>query len=152
HPDGSESMVRQVTSGLFLWLLTQASIEPGGGPAYRTEIPAFLQEPSYFIERKGDKWAVKKPRLRVMDPLERRSSQAWTILEDSYRPAAERRMNSLPRLRLNCALVEFNPVTRRRTLISDWKDQSDAQEIAADIHILLDRFAPPAAKALYPSI
>ena len=61
-------------------------------------------------------------------------------------------MKTLPRLRLNRALVEFNPLTRQRTLIADWKDQGDAQEIEADIQALLDRFAPPPAKALLSSI
>jgi hypothetical protein len=61
-------------------------------------------------------------------------------------------MKALPRLRLNRALVEFNPLTRQRTLIEDWRDQGDAQEIEADIQALLDRFAPPVANALFSSI
>ena len=122
------------------------------GPAVRPEIPAVLQEPSYFIELQGDKWAVKKPRLRVLDSGGSGPPQAWTIFEDSQRVTVEKRMKVLPRLRLNRALVEFNPLTRRRTLIADWRDQGDAQEIAADIQALLDRFAPPAGQTSFPSI
>jgi len=73
-------------------------------------------------------------------------------LEDSQRARAEQRMKALPRLRLNRALVQFNPLTRQRTLIEDWKGRSDAQEIEADIQALLDRFAPPVAKPLFSSI
>jgi hypothetical protein len=145
--EGDKMLVRQVTDVFLVWLLTQAVIESGGA-----EIPAFLQEPGYFIERQGDKWAVKKPGLRVLESGENRPPQAWTIFEDSLRVTAERRMKALPRLRLNRELVEFNPLTRRRTLIVNWKDESDAQEIESDIRALLDRFAPPAAKALFSSI
>jgi hypothetical protein len=150
--EGNEMAVRQITDALLVLLLTQAAIESGAGQAEPTAIPAFLQEPSYFIEKQGDKWAVKKPRLRVLEVAESPSPQAWTIIEDSQRAVVERRMKTLPRLRLNRALVEFNPLTRQRTLIADWKDQGDAQEIEADIQALLDRFAPPAPKALLSSI
>jgi hypothetical protein len=147
--EGNEMVVRQVTDVLLVLLLTQAAIE---SDAAKTEIPAFLQEPSYFIEKQSDKWAVKKPGLRILEPAGSRSPRAWTIFEDTQRATVERRMKALPRLRLNRALVEFNPLTRQRTLIVDWKDQGDAQEIGTDIQALLDRFAPPAAKALFSSI
>jgi hypothetical protein len=150
--EGNEMAVRQITDVLLVLLLTQAAIESGAGQAEPTEIPAFLQEPSYFIEKQGDKWAVKKPRLRVLEVAESPSPQTWTIFEDSQRTAVEKRMKALPRLRLSRPLVEFNPLTRQRTLVVDWKDQSDAQEIEADIQALLDRFAPPVAKALLSSI
>jgi hypothetical protein len=144
--------MRRITDVLLVLLLIQTPIEAGAGQAEPTEIPAFLQEPSYFIEKQGGKWAVKKPRLRVLEGTGNPSPQAWIIFEDSQRPTVEKRMKALPRLRLSRPLVEFNPLTRQRTLVVDWKDQSDAQEIEADIHALLDRFGPPAAKGLFSSI
>ena len=56
--EGNGMAVRQVTDVLLVWLLAQAPIESGAG---RTEIPLFLREPGYFIEKQGDKWALKKP-------------------------------------------------------------------------------------------
>jgi hypothetical protein len=150
--EGNEMAVRRITDLLLVVLLNQTPIAAGAGQAAPTEIPAFLQEPGYFIEKQGDKWALKKPGLRVRESEESRPPQAWTIFEDSQRAAVERRMKALPRLRLNRALVEFNPLTRQRRLIVEWKDQGDAQEIEADIHALLDRFAPPATKALFSSV
>ena len=105
-------------------------------------IPAILWEPPYFIEKERDVWRVKKPRLDA-------PAQAWTVFESLRRPTAEQRLSGLPRVRLNRALVRFNPATRERTPVADWTGQPDAAEIDADIRSLLTRFAPPATQVLF---
>jgi hypothetical protein len=142
--------MRQVTYMVLVLLLTRVSIEAGSTQATPTEeIPAFLQEPGYFIEKEGGKWTLKKPRLRV---LQISATQTWTIFEDRHRTTVEERKKALPHLRLNREFVAFNPLTRQRTPIEDWKDQSDAQEIEADIQEILSRFAPAATTTSFSSI
>lgn len=104
--------------------------------------PAILWEPPYFLEREGDTWHVKKPRLDA-------PSQAWTVFESRRRPTAEQRKSALPRVRLNRPLVRFNPATRERKPVADWTGQDDAREVEAAIRALLARFAPPEARALF---
>ncbi len=65
-------------------------------------------------------------------------------------PAGESAMNNPP-VRLNRSLVKFDPVTGRRTLIEDWTGTSGAEETEAEIRELLNRFAPPALRALFRS-
>lgn len=112
---------------------------------------ALLQEPDYFTEKNGDKWTLRKPALQIFEPAEGAPPRAWTIFEDEHRITVEQRKNALPRLRLNRALVQFHPLTRRRQPIADWTGQSDAREIESDIHTLLNRFAPASSAALLSS-
>jgi hypothetical protein len=144
--------MRHVTYILLVLLLTWGTIEADPSQATSAEIPAFLQEPGYFIEKKVGKWAMKKPKLRVLQISQIPSPQAWTIFEDTQRTTVEERKKALPHLRLNREFVAFNPLTRQRTLLEDWTDQGDAQEIEADIHAILDRFAPAAATTSLSSI
>ena len=64
--------VRRIADVLLVVLLNQTLIVAGAGQAAPTEIPAFLREPGYFIEKQGDKWAVKKPGLRILEAAESR--------------------------------------------------------------------------------
>src|SRR5688572_14833495 len=144
--------MRQVTYVALGLLFTPAPIEADSSHSTSAVIPAFLQEPGYFIEKEGGKWAMKKPKLKVLQISPIPSPQAWTIFEDTQRTTVEERKRALPRLRLNREFVAFNPLTRQRTLLEDWKDQSDAQEIEADIQAILGRFAPAPAATSFSSI
>lgn len=138
----------QLAGVLLLLLLMQNGAEPGP-PVVTAAAPGFLQEPGYFVE-KGGKWRLRKPKLQVLEP-ESDPLQAWTIFEDEHRASVEEKMKALPRLRLNRALVSYNPVTRQRTLIEDWTGENDSQEIEADIQLLVKRFGSAAARDLLPS-
>src|SRR5687768_13363253 len=142
----------RVTYITLVLLLTRAPIEADSSQTTSTVIPAFLQEPGYFIDKQGGKWAIKKPKLRVLPISQIPSPEAWTIFEHTQRTTVEERKKALPRLRLNREFVAFNPLTRQRTLLEDWKDQSDAQEIEADIQAILSRFAPAPAATSFSSI
>lgn len=132
----TQSSSRRSTVLCISYVLGLPFLQASGG------VPAVLWEPPYFLEREGDTWRVKKPRLDA-------PRQAWTVFESQRRPTAEQRLSGLPRVRLNRALVRFNPVTRERTPIADWTGQGDAEEVEADILALLSRFAPPAVRALF---
>jgi hypothetical protein len=145
-------LLRQATDVLVGLLLAQAPSGSGPGlPVETMSTPAFLQEPHYFVEKEGGRWRVRKPRLRVLEAAESGLPQAWTIFEDQHWTTAEKRKNALPRLRLNRALVKFNPLTGQRTPIEDWTGQADAEEIEADIQAFLIRFALATPRALFSS-
>ncbi len=104
--------------------------------------PVILREPAYFLEKERNGWRVTKPRLDA-------PSQAWIVFESPRRSTAEQRASGLPRIRLNRALVRFDPATRKRTAVADWTGQRDAEEVESAVRALLMRFAPPAAQELF---
>ncbi len=114
-----------------------------------TQPPAFLREPDYHIQKQGDVWSVRKPKLRVLEMTA--PAEAWTVYSGATRAAAEKRMTALPRLRLNRPLVQFDPVTRERKPIENWTSEPDAQEAAHDVDAIASRFGSPAARALISS-
>jgi hypothetical protein len=132
----------------LLALLLQTGPVPSSSAA-TAAAPELLEEPGYFIDQ-GDKWRLRKPKLRVLEP-QRESLEAWKIFEDENRASVERRMKTLPRLRLNRALVSYNPITRQRTTIEDWTGENDSREIEADIQSLIQRFAPTGVRELLPA-
>ncbi|MCL4852224.1 MAG: hypothetical protein KJZ78_12690 [Bryobacteraceae bacterium] len=135
----------------ILLLLQFAGWPSSSAPAEVSGIPALLQEPGYFIETAGGKWRVRKPGIRIFDPVGSKPAEAWTVFEDTRQDMVEWRKEALPKLRLNRALVRFDPITRRRTLVEDWTRESDALEIEADVRALLERFAAPDVLALFSS-
>ena len=106
-------------------------------------VPDHVKEPDYQVIPRGDRWIVQKPRVGAQ--------QSLTISQHPDRGAAEFRKNSLPRLRLDALFVRFDPATHSRTLIADWRDQEDAQQIGLDVREIVSQFAPAEARALLPS-
>jgi hypothetical protein len=104
------------------------------------EVQDLLREPDYSIIREGDRSIVQKPRLGMRQP--------FTISRHRDRSAAELRIRSLPRLRLNGLFVRFDPASYARTTIADWTAQADAQQIGDDVREIVNRFAPEAARVL----
>jgi hypothetical protein len=137
-------MALRHAAGLFLAIcsLQAPAVETAG-------TPAFLQEPDYFLAKDEGKWIVRKPAFRIFDATER---DAWPIFESDQWARAEQLKNGLPPLRLNRALVTFNPLTRRRTPVADWSGQKDALEVEEDLRALLRRFGSPAAWELHSSV
>jgi hypothetical protein len=112
---------------------------------------AVLREPDYFVRREAGMWMVRKPRLRVLLSGDGVSPGSWLVFQSENRAAVEERRRVLPRLRLSRPLVQFNPVSRRRTLLEDWTRQEDAQEAEADIQAIVNAFARDPAQALFAS-
>ena len=106
-------------------------------------VPDHVKEPDYQVIQRGDRWIVQKPQVGARQPL------MLSLHPD--RAAAEFRKKSLPRLRLDGLFVRFDPATYSRTLIADWTDQEDAQQIGLDIREIVSHFAPAEARALLPS-
>ncbi|MEB2359757.1 MAG: hypothetical protein HUU41_14060 [Bryobacteraceae bacterium] len=142
----------QFAGVILALLLVQAAGWPSSSTASEvSEIQALLQEPGYFIEKAGGKWTVRKPGIRVFDPEGGKPPEVWTVFADTRQNMAEWRKEALPKLRLSRALVRFDPVTRRRTLVEDWARERDARATEADVRALLDRFAPPDVPVLLSS-
>jgi hypothetical protein len=106
-------------------------------------VPDYVKEPDYQVIQSGDRWIVQKPRVGTRQPL--------PISHHLDRSAAEFRKRSLPLLRLNGLFVRFDPATYARTLIADWTDQEDAQQIGFDVRDIVSQFAPTPSKMLLES-
>ena len=99
-----------------------------------------LREPGYFIDKQGEIWRLRKPRLRT--------GPAWSVFEDTFFAAVEQQKRTLPRLRLNRPLVSYHPGTGQRSTVADWSGADDATEVEADVQDLLQRHAPPFARPM----
>jgi hypothetical protein len=99
-----------------------------------------LREPGYFIDKQGEIWRLRKPRLRA--------GPAWIVFEDTFFAAVEQQKRTLPRLRLNRLLVSYHPGTGQRLPVANWSGADDAKEVEADVQDLLRRHAPPFARPM----